>query len=76
MSSTNFRKLNMDIPVQPSINQRPWFIMGLVLAVVILVLAAYAYVLESIQGKSMHHQNKQNSSNTDTLKRLDENSNI
>jgi type VI protein secretion system component VasF len=48
----------MDIPMQPTVNQRPWFVMGLMLAVVILVMAGYAYFLE-IMEREITHQHKQ-----------------
>jgi hypothetical protein len=65
----------MDLPMQPSINQRPWLAMGLLLAFAILLMAAYAYLLDNMErGISPGHQKE------DTSKKIantpDENSNL
>jgi len=43
MPSQKFRKLNIYLPRQPLIDQRPWLAAGLLLAFIILLLAASAY---------------------------------
>ena len=65
----------MDLPMQPSINQRPWLAMGLLLAFAILLMAAYAYLLDNMErGTSPGHQ-KENTS-TKLADISDENSNL
>jgi len=43
MEPDNFRKLNVHLPRQPLVNQRPWWIAGLLFAAIILLLAAWSY---------------------------------
>lgn len=43
MPSQKFRKLDIDLPRQPLSNQRPWLFAGLFLAILILLMCAYAY---------------------------------
>ncbi|WP_276503546.1 hypothetical protein [Terrimonas pollutisoli] len=38
-----YRKLSVKLPRQPLINQRPWLIVGLLLALIFLLATAYAY---------------------------------
>ena len=56
MAHKKFRKLQIDLPRQPVVNQRPWLIAGLLLVFIILLIAAcnyYAYknVLPYLKGK-------------------------
>jgi hypothetical protein len=43
MSSHEFRKLDIDLPRQPSVDERPWLAAGLLLAFIILLMSAHAY---------------------------------
>jgi hypothetical protein len=43
MKPGKFRKLHIHLPRQPIINQRPWWIAGLLLAFIILLFAAWSY---------------------------------
>ncbi len=45
MTSQKFRKLDIDLPLQRSFDQRPWLAAGLLLALIILLMSAYAYFL-------------------------------
>lgn len=50
MASQRFRKLDIDLPRQPSVDQRPWLAAGLLLAFAILLISFYAYVHNSRKG--------------------------
>ena len=39
----DFRKLNLLLPRQPLVNQRPWWIAGLLFATLIVMLAVWSY---------------------------------
>lgn len=43
MPAKKFHKLDVDLPHQPLVNQRPWLVAGLLLASIILIAIAYAY---------------------------------
>ena len=43
MASKKYRRLNIDLPIQPSVNQAPWLMAGLLLALAVWVMSAYAY---------------------------------
>jgi hypothetical protein len=43
MEPDEFRKLRVHLPRQPLVNQRPWWIAGLLLALVILLVVAWSY---------------------------------
>lgn len=43
MTHKKFRKLQIDLPRQPVVNQRPWLIAGLLLVFIILLIAACNY---------------------------------
>jgi hypothetical protein len=43
MEPDEFRKLRMQLPRQPIVNQRPWWIAGLLLVFIILLFAAWSY---------------------------------
>ena len=43
MEPEEFQKLPIDLPRQPVVNQRPWWIAGLVLAILIMLFAAWSY---------------------------------
>jgi hypothetical protein len=43
MEPEEFQKLPIDLPRQPLVNQRPWWIAGLVLTFLILLFAAWSY---------------------------------
>lgn len=42
-----YKKLTVDLPRQPLVNQRPWSIAGWVLAIVFLLAAVYTYFHEA-----------------------------
>ncbi len=44
MKEPTFRKLDMELPLQHTYDQRPWFIGGVLFAVVFLLIVAYAYL--------------------------------
>lgn len=44
MKQREFRKLNMEVPVQPLHDQRPWMVAGLFLVVIFLLVVIYAYL--------------------------------
>jgi hypothetical protein len=44
MASHRFRKLDINLPRQPVRDQRPWFVAGILLAFIILIVTGYAYV--------------------------------
>ncbi len=60
MSYQGFRKLNLDLPRQPLVNERPWLAAGLLLAFIILLMSAYAYFENMKEGDSPVQQ-KENS---------------
>ncbi|CAA9492549.1 MAG: hypothetical protein AVDCRST_MAG96-1581 [uncultured Segetibacter sp.] len=39
-----FRKLTIELPLQPLTDQRPWLVIGLLFAFIFLLFAAYAYL--------------------------------
>jgi hypothetical protein len=43
MDPDEFRKLRVHLPRQPIVNQRPWWIAGLLLVFIILLFAAWSY---------------------------------
>ena len=43
MSYPEFRKLDIDLPRQPTVDERPWLVAGLLLAFIVLLMSAYAY---------------------------------
>jgi uncharacterized membrane protein SirB2 len=58
MKPRKFRKLHINLPRQPVVNQRPWLIAGLLLVVIFLLIAAWMYfshkksdVVQGGQGK-------------------------
>ncbi len=57
MSSHEFRKLDLDLPRQPSVDERPWLAAGLLLAFIILLMSAYAYFDNAKEGASPAQQN-------------------
>ncbi len=60
MPSQKFRKLNIYLPMQPSVDQRPWLAAGLILAFIILLMSAYAY-FDNMKKGSSPRQQKENS---------------
>ena len=44
MDRREFRKLRVYLPRQPLVNQRPWWIAGMLLAFIIVLIAAYGYL--------------------------------
>jgi hypothetical protein len=44
METGKFRKLNIDLPLEPIANDRPWFIAGLLGAFAFLIFVAYAFL--------------------------------
>jgi len=51
-----FRKLDIDLPREPSVDQRPWMAAGLLLAFIILLMSAYAYFKNMKEGTSVRQQ--------------------
>ncbi|MFN2458269.1 MAG: hypothetical protein ABR502_08730 [Chitinophagaceae bacterium] len=45
MKEKEFTKLNVDLPTQPIIKQRPWLVAGLLFVFTILLIAACAYFM-------------------------------
>ena len=43
MKPNEFRKLPINLPRQPVVNQRPWLIAGFLLVLIILLMAACSY---------------------------------
>ncbi len=43
MEQGEFRKLRVRLPRQPLVNQRPWSIAGLLLALIILLIIIWSY---------------------------------
>ena len=41
---SRFRKLNIDLPRQPTKNQLPWLIAGILMAFIFLVTVVYAFL--------------------------------
>jgi hypothetical protein len=58
MHSQKFRKLNVDLPRQALINQRPWFIAGVVAAIVIVLISAFTFFGNLKQRTSRNPQRK------------------
>jgi hypothetical protein len=57
MSSHEFRKLDIDLPRQPSVNEPPWLTAGLLLAFIILLMSAHAYFENTEEEASPAQQN-------------------
>jgi hypothetical protein len=45
MEPGEFRKLNIDLPLQPIVDDHPWFIAGLLLAFAFILMIVYAFLL-------------------------------
>ena len=45
MEEERFRKLNVDLPIEPVTDDRPWYLAGWLLAILVVVLIAFAYLL-------------------------------
>ncbi len=58
MPYKKFRKLNIDLPTQPLVDERPWLAAGLLLGFIILLISAYAYFDHIKQGTSPAAQKK------------------
>jgi len=43
MDADEFRELNIELPRQPVVNQRPWWIVGLSLAFIFLLFTMWNY---------------------------------
>jgi hypothetical protein len=50
MSSKTYRKLDMELPTQPTIDQRPWMAAGVFLALLVLLMFALSYWLSHRNG--------------------------
>lgn len=46
MQESEFRKLDIDLPKQPVIDEGPWMIAGVCIALAVLLLAACTYILQ------------------------------
>jgi len=44
MPSQRFRKLDIDLSRQPLVDQRPWLAAGVLIAFIILLMCAFAYI--------------------------------
>ena len=44
MEQRKFQKLNIYLPHEPIVNNRPWLIGGLLLVLAFLIFTAYAYI--------------------------------
>ena len=60
MPFQKFRKLNIYLPRQPLVDQRPWLAAGLILAFIILLMSAYAY-FDNMKKGGFPGQQKENS---------------
>lgn len=60
MPYPTFRKLNINLPKQPSVDERPWLAVGLLLAFIILLMSAYAY-FDNLKEGTTPGQQKENS---------------
>jgi hypothetical protein len=62
MSSQQYRKLDIDLPRQPTVDQRPWLVAGIVMACVLLAVIAYLFFANARRpqndGASPHQQSK------------------
>lgn len=58
MEEQEYRKLHTYLPRQPIVNQRPWLIVGLLLAFVVLLIAAYSYFTYMNKASSHDSQGK------------------
>lgn len=56
MEEQEYRKLRTYLPRQPIVNQRPWLLVGLLLAFIVLLIAAYGYFTHT--GKSPFHDSQ------------------
>jgi hypothetical protein len=45
MKKRNYRKFNLDVPLQPIHNQQPWLIAGFLFAIIILLMIVHAYLI-------------------------------
>jgi hypothetical protein len=44
MEAGKFRKLNIDLPREPIVNDRPWFIAGLLFVFAFVIITTYAFL--------------------------------
>jgi hypothetical protein len=44
MEQEKFRKLNVDLPLEPITDDRPWFVVGLLYAFAFLIMVVYAFL--------------------------------
>jgi hypothetical protein len=58
MEPDEFRKLRVRLPRQPLVNQRPWWIAGMLLAFIILLFAVYSYYAHKKRSASPKWQKK------------------
>ncbi len=56
MPSQTFRKLDIELPAEPFVDDRPWLAGGLLLAFIILLMSAYAYFNHIKEGASIPQQ--------------------
>jgi hypothetical protein len=59
MKHKEFRKLQIDLPRQPVVNQRPWLIAGLLLVFIIVLIAAcnyYVYMRRTVLPEGQEKQ--------------------
>jgi hypothetical protein len=59
MSSQKFRKLDIDLPSQTLVDQRPWLVAGLMIAFIVLLLSAYVYI-KNVEKEPSPIQQKEN----------------
>jgi hypothetical protein len=67
MQPQEFRKLDIDLPRQPIIQQRPWWIAGWLLVFVILLQITYTYFGHRKQSTAPAQQKENNHVNIKTV---------
>jgi hypothetical protein len=59
MSSKTYRKLDIDLPRQPTVDQRPWLAAGIFVALLVLLMFAVSYWLSHrdrhMRNEHQHH---------------------
>jgi type VI protein secretion system component VasK len=58
MEQPKFRKLHIWLPSQRLVKQRPWFIAGLLLVLIVLLIAVYSYFANKKNATSVGQQRK------------------
>lgn len=58
MSSPRFRRLRVELPRQPVVDQRPWLAAGVLAAFIILLMCVCAYYYGAKEKTSSRQQNE------------------